>query len=125
MNGQESKKKILVIDDDARVGADAKAILESAGYAVTLVNDGEVALEMLHHKDEIPNLILLDIIMPKIDGYTIVKKIKHHVKTRHIPIIIFSERDGMKELFAVEGITDYLVKPVDKEELLGLVKKRI
>jgi CheY-like chemotaxis protein len=63
--------------------------------------------------------------MPQMDGFTVAKKIRYNEKTRKVPIIVFSAQEGMRELFAIEGIQDYLVKPVDRENLLKLINQRI
>ncbi|MCP4650537.1 MAG: response regulator [PVC group bacterium] len=117
------KKLILIVDDDVVTASLAKAFLEEKGYRVTHVQDGEVALVLL--EDVVPDLIIMDIVMPKIDGFTTAKRIKYNDKVKHVPIIILSAKEGMKELFAMEGLQDYLVKPVDKEQLLTLVHKHL
>ena len=100
-----------------------KEFLQPKGYHVLHVNDGELALEMVN--DMLPDIVLLDIIMPKVDGFTVAKKLRFDERTKGIPIIVFSAKEGMKELFAIEGIHDYMVKPVDLDALLELIRKRL
>jgi len=116
-------KKVFIVDDDAASVSSMRQFLEEKGYAVLNTSDGEQALNAI--KEAIPDIIILDIIMPKIDGFTIAKQIRYDETTKKIPIIIFSISDAMKELFAIEGINDYLVKPVDNEKLLELIKSKI
>jgi len=116
-------KKVFIVDDDAASVSSMRQFLEEKGYAVLNTSDGEQALNAI--KEAIPDIIILDIIMPKIDGFTIAKQIRYDEATKKIPIIIFSISDAMKELFAIEGINDYLVKPVDNEKLLELIKSKI
>ena len=118
-----AEKNILIVDDDKLTAQATKAILEHNGYKVKWVQDGEVALNVL--EDIVPDLMILDIVMPNVDGFTVAKKLKYKDKLKAIPIIIMSAKEGMKELFAIEGITDYLIKPVNHEELLELVHKRL
>ncbi len=119
----KKKKTILIVDDDHTTAAATKAFLEEKGYEVGHSPDGEAALSTL--KTNIPDLILLDIIMPQIDGFTVARRIRYDERTKHIPIIVCSAQEGMKDLFAIEGINDYLLKPVDHEQLLVLVRKHL
>ena len=117
------KKKVFIVDDDV---ASAKALadfLKSQGFEVTHAADGEIALKLL--EEQVPDIIILDIIMPKVDGFTVAKKIRYNEKTKQVPIIVFSAKEGMKDLFAMEGIKDYLVKPVNHSELLELLRLRL
>ena len=115
-------KTVLIVDDDITTAQTHKDFLEKNGYLVTVIDDGELAVEAANRAQ--PDVILLDIIMPKIDGFTVAKQLRFHEGTRHIPIIICSAQTEMKDLFAIEGIDDYLVKPVDQQELLALVRRR-
>ncbi len=116
-------KKILIIDDDAASALEIKEFLETKGYTVAHVSDGSQAFGTI--KETRPDLILLDIIMPVVDGFTIAKQIHCDEQTKDIPIVVFSVREGMKELFAIEGIKEYLVKPVDKEKLLETILRKL
>ncbi len=116
-------KRILIVDDDAASAAEMKEFLEGKGYSVFYVSDGSQALSAI--KENKPDLILLDIIMPVIDGFTVAKQIRYDEQTKGIPIVVFSAQEGMKELFAIEGINEYLVKPVDKEKLLETILKKL
>ena len=116
-------KKILIVDDDVALAAEIKEFLEAKGYAVAHVSDGSQVLGTI--KETCPDLILLDIIMPVVDGFTIAKQIRYDEQTKNVPIVVFSVQEGMKELFAIEGIDEYLVKPVDKEKLLEIILKKL
>ncbi|MFH1094407.1 MAG: response regulator [Candidatus Omnitrophota bacterium] len=116
-------KKILIVDDDMASASEVKGFLEAEGYAVSHVSDGLQAFDRI--KEISPDIILLDIIMPGIDGFTIAKQIRYDEQTKGIPIIVFSVQEGMKELFALEGISEYLVKPVDKEKLFETILKKL
>ncbi|MFH2137773.1 MAG: response regulator [Candidatus Omnitrophota bacterium] len=117
------KKNILIVDDDVKIINSMKSFLEEKGYDVVNAPDGEVALDILG--EIVPDLIILDIVMPKIDGFTVAKAIKYNEKTKDVPIIVISAKDGMKELFEIEGIKDYLIKPADHTKLLELIRNRL
>jgi len=118
---EKKKKTILIVDDDQSSSAKTKAFLEGKGYEVIYALDGEAALTVL--ETNIPELILLDIIMPRIDGFTIARRIRFEERTKRVPIIVCSAQEEMKDLFAIEGIKDYVLKPIDNEVLLSLVRK--
>ncbi|MBU0634066.1 MAG: response regulator [Candidatus Omnitrophica bacterium] len=118
MSGQ---KNILIIEDNLKESQELAAFFMKNGFSVMAAADGEAAFKMIEEK--LPDLIILDVILPKVDGFTIAKKIKYEEKTKQTPIIVLTAKDGMRELFAIEGIPEYLVKPVAKEALLELVKK--
>jgi len=115
-------KTVLIVDDDGGLVQELKIFLEGQGFSVQHAPDGETALRLM--EKTIPDVVLLDIIMPQVDGFTVAKKIRYNEKTRKVPIIVFSAQEGMRELFAIEGIRDYMVKPVDRESLLKLITQR-
>jgi len=117
------KKTILIVDDDVLASDRLKSFLEGHGFSVVQATDGVIALKLIEGKA--PDLIVLDIVMPKMDGFTVAKELRYNDKTKQIPIIILSAKEGMKELFAIEGINDYMIKPVDNEGLLGLIRQRV
>lgn len=113
--------KILVIDDEPDIIKVLTSRLQANNYEVVTAANGEEGLEKL--KNENPDLIILDILMPQMDGYTFVKRLK---KTgREVPIIVLTAKQGMKDLFAIEGITDYVVKPFNADELLKKIEKNL
>ena len=117
-----TKKCVLIVDDDGSLVQELQTFLEAKGFDVIHALDGETALVKM--QEMVPDIILLDIVLPKVDGFTVAKKIRYNEKTRQVPIIVFSAQEAMKELFAIEGINDYMVKPVDRENLLNLITQR-
>jgi two-component system response regulator CpxR len=115
------KKRILIVDDELELLEAMTARLTSEGYDVSVALDGERGLEKL--LSEKIDLIILDIGMPNMDGYTLTKKIKANDDIKSIPIIILTARDSMQDLFASEGITDYIVKPFDYRDLLNRMSR--
>src|SRR5258705_317711 len=109
--------RILVVDDEAPNRRFMRRILEPLGYEVLEAADGEEALASIGR--EAPDIVLLDIQMPKMDGYTVCRTIKHDPKTRLVPVVIVTSLDQIPDkVKAVElGADDYLAKPVNITEL--------
>lgn len=114
-------KKILVIDDDQEIIELARHRLEANHYEVLTANDGASGFALL--KDHKPDLIVLDVLMPHMDGYSFVQEIKRHGDLRNIPILIVTAKDEMQELFVAEGVSSFLVKPFKTEVFLEKVKQ--
>jgi Response regulators consisting of a CheY-like receiver domain and a winged-helix DNA-binding domain len=106
-------KKILVTDDSPTIVAITKELLESAGYSVITATDGQEALEKT--KKERPDLIVLDLMLPKIDGYKVCAMLKFDKNYSKIPVIILTARAGEsdKELGAEVRADAYVTKPFD------------
>ncbi len=114
--------KILVIDDDQAINELIKINLELAYYNVISAFDGNKGYALA--KQELPDLIILDVMMPEVDGYTVAKRIRENNSTKDIPIIMLTAL-GMLQNKAQGfdiGVDDYLVKPFEMEELLMRVK---
>jgi DNA-binding response OmpR family regulator len=109
-------KKILVVDDEQPLALAIKIRLQSWGYHVTTASNGRQALGLID--TEKPHLIVLDVLMPVIDGYVCLREINQRYGRGTIPVLILTARDRMKELFEMEGIEDYVIKPFDDEDLL-------
>ena len=114
-------KKILLVDDEPHIVKMLKTRLESEHYDVVTAPDGIPGLAKV--ESEKPDLILLDIKMPQMDGYTFVKSLQRSEEGKDVPVIMLTAHEQMEELFAMEGVTDYVVKPFKGEELLAKVKK--
>lgn len=114
--------KILVIDDDTSINELIKVNLEIAGYKAINAFDGSRGYALA--KQELPDLIILDVMMPEVDGYTVAKRIRENDTTKDIPIIMLTALNMLQnkaEGFNI-GVDDYLVKPFEIEELLMRVK---
>ncbi len=120
-----NNKKLLVVDDDPNVFELIKVNFVNAGYEVLGAKDGDEAISVALTK--IPDLILLDITMPKTDGYEVCRKLRETETTYLIPIIVLSAKD--KPADKIKGLKlgadDYLSKPFDIEELLARVDNRL
>ncbi len=118
------KKKILVIEDDPKMVEMITARLEASGYGAITAYDGIQGLEKA--KNEKPDLILLDIKMPNMDGHTMLRNLKKHKEeTKSIPVIILTGYDGLDDLFGLEGAADYIVKPFEDKDLLLRISKAL
>lgn len=112
--------KILIIDDEPDFAQLLKKRLEASGYTVNIAVNGNEGLVKI--KSERPDVVLLDILMPDKDGYTMLREMKDDESISRTPVIILTARPYMQDLFAIEGIHDYLVKPVDDADLLLRIK---
>ena len=124
------KAKILLVDDDVDFVEATKIVLESKPYEVIVANEGEEGLRRA--REEKPDLIVLDIIMPVKDGFTAAEEFKKDPELCKIPIIMltsYSEKGGETSIAASRGLTleteDYIDKPVKPEELLQRVEKQL
>lgn len=113
----ETKTRILVVDDDAENLRFVGAILGSLGYEVVLAGCGAEALSRI--REAVPKVILLDAVMPEIDGLDVVKRLRDDETTKAIPIIVMTARletEERQKALAV-GVDEFLTKPVDETEL--------
>jgi len=116
-------KKILVIDDSPTMVMITQTKLEEKGYSVITAYDGETGLKKA--KDEKPDLVLLDIMLPGIDGYKVCETLKTDVITENIPVVMLTSKD-MGEDFdrALEHKADwYIVKPFNDDHLFKVIEK--
>ncbi len=114
--------QILVVDDDEVMRNGLKRILESSGYEVILACDGLELTRILERKK--PDLILLDVNLPWVDGLELCKLVKEHTDYRHVPIVLMSAKSSEQDIASgfASGCTHYLAKPFDVktiQEVLG------
>jgi len=112
-------KKILIVDDSATERHVLVTLLESKGYSIVTASNGEEGVAAA--KRELPDLILMDVVMPGMNGYQATRTISRDDATKHIPVIMCTSKDqetdkiwGMRQ-----GALDYMVKPVDGAALLA------
>ncbi len=115
-------KRIMIVDDEEDVVNTLRIRLESNGYDVSSTMGSRSVHDIEAAK---PDLILLDIMMPDMDGFAVIRELKRNFDLAKIPVIVLSAKPKatMIELFGPEGITDYISKPFDSKELLALIKK--
>ena len=117
-------KRILCIEDEPDMVDLLRLILSRAGYEVVGANEGNEGLELAEQQDF--DLVLLDLMMPKMDGWEVYQRLRAHEKTREIPVIIVTAKaqkiDRVLGLYIV-GVDDYIVKPFSPKDLLARVEK--
>jgi len=117
-------KKILIVDDEADVVKVLKKRLEDFQFDVVTAYDGDEGLDKV--RAEKPQLVILDVMMPNVDGYTFLRELKADPATDGTPVIMLTAKgDGLRELFALEGVCGYVTKPYDVDVLLQKINQCI
>ena len=113
-----SKGRILIVEDDFDISNMLRIYFESQGYEPRVALKGQEALEICRR--ELPNLVILDIMLPDIDGYEVCRNLRGNLRTSHIPIIFLTQKDERSDQIAgLElGADDYVTKPFDLQLLL-------
>ncbi len=116
-------RTVMVIDDDSEIVDMTRLILEGGGYEVISAASGQEALRTLERTR--PELILLDINMPGMDGFQVLRLLKVDERTNHIPVALFSIKTAVRDHLhgLQEGAFDYITKPFSCDELLGRVER--
>jgi PleD family two-component response regulator len=120
-----SRKKILLVDDTQTILMMERIILKKGPYDLVTANDGEEAINKV--ESERPDLILLDLMMPKMNGFEVCEQVRSNAATRDIPIIVVStrgEHDNVERAMKCGG-TDFVTKPIQAGELLSKVKTHL
>lgn len=119
------KKRILLVDDEKDLAYAVGLQLEANNFEVLLASDGQEALDIARRKK--PDLIILDLMLPKIDGFKVCRMLKFDEKYKNIPIILFTARaqEADKKLGKEVGADSYITKPFDSKELLDKIKEFI
>ena len=117
--------KILVVDDSKTIRRTAETLLSKEGCQVFTAIDGFDALSKI--ADHQPDLIFVDIMMPRLDGYETCSLIKHNKTFRDTPVIMLSSKDGLfdRARGRIVGSEQYLTKPFTKDELIGAISNQI
>ena len=117
-----SEGRILVVEDDFDISNMLRIYFQSQGYEVAVAPRGEDALEMC--RQQLPNIVVLDIMLPDMDGYDVCRQLRGNLRTSHIPIIFLTQKDERSDkIHGLElGADDYITKPFDVEELKLRVK---
>ena len=117
------KPLILVVDDNTDILFNIKLILEANGFQAITAENGDEALKILSKQKKPPEVIISDIMMPKMDGYEFFKKILEDIRFNRIPFIFLSAKSSSEEIRfgKVLGVDDYLTKPFNEEDLIAIV----
>ena len=116
-------KNILIVDDEQDIVESLKFVLETVGYNCYTAFDGEEGLRLA--KKIMPDLIILDVMMPKINGYKISRLLKYDSKYKNIPILMITARSQEEDKLIGEetGADEYITKPFDLDDVLKQVEK--
>ena len=124
-NGGLTGLKVMVIDDSKTIRRTAETLLKKEGCDVVTATDGFEALAKI--SDQQPNIIFVDIMMPRLDGYQTCALIKNNQMFKSTPVIMLSSKDGLfdKARGRIVGSEQYLTKPFTREELLGAIRRHV
>lgn len=117
--------KVMVIDDSKTIRRSAESLLQKAGCEVITADNGFEALPMISGQH--PDILFIDIMMPRLDGYQTCALVKNNPKYRDIPIIMLSSKDGLfdRAKGKVVGAEQYLTKPFTRDDLLGAIRTHL
>jgi len=120
-----ARQTVLVVDDSALARKAARVPLEASGYQVVEAKDGFEALGQLQNED--PRLVLLDLVMPGIDGYRVLEMIRANPKFKQLPVIMLTSRDGLLDKIKgrMSDLDEYLTKPFNSDQLIEIVTKHL
>ena len=124
-NDKASTPQVLVVEDDDHIAQVLRFMLERQGYRVTQLPDGRAASEHIATATVAPDLILLDVMLPYIDGFEIVRLVRERADWAAVPVLMLTaqntERDTVRALDA--GANDFVIKPFQPNELLARVRR--
>lgn len=117
--------KIMLIDDSRTIRRSAETMLSREGCEVITANDGFEALSLIHKHE--PDLVFVDIMMPRLDGYQTCAIIKNNARFRNVPVVMLTSKDGLfdKARGRIVGSDHYLTKPFTRDELLAAVREQV
>jgi chemosensory pili system protein ChpA (sensor histidine kinase/response regulator) len=119
--------QVLIVDDSFSVRRVVSNLIKSVGWQPLMAKDGLEALDLIQRAERLPDVLLLDVEMPQMDGYELTSTLRAHPSYRHLPVVMLTSRSGEKhrqKAFEV-GATEYLVKPYRDETLLGVVRRLV
>ena len=117
--------QIICIDDDPDLSRLVRVMLEPYAFKVTEVNSGASGLQLIHSRP--PDLVLLDLMMPDMDGWEVYEQMRKDPDLQKIPVIVITARSNRmeRELGRILGVDDYLVKPFTRQELLERIQRAL
>lgn len=117
------KKKVLLVEDEKNIILGVSTCLEAVGYKVHVEEDGETALKYVENKK--PDLILLDLMLPRVDGFEVCRVLKSNEETKNIPVIVLTALAGEEDRQRIMemGADSYMTKPFRPQELWNEMKK--
>jgi len=119
----EFKKHILIIEDDEVILSLLKELLESENYYISTAENGEIALELLSEKKPKPDLILLDLMMPVMNGFQFMKKQSEDPEIKNIPVVVMSADSQIKEKLRDTTAVTFFRKPVKIATIIEIIER--
>lgn len=125
-NGQKARPVALVVEDDEQIGQLVKFIVERQGFDVSLAHDGRAALQQIESAAA-PAIAIIDVMLPFIDGFQLIGKIREHTEWKNCPIIMLTAKSQEKDIVRAldAGANDYMVKPFLPEELRARIRRLV
>jgi len=124
----EKQARVLIADDDPDVRESLKLILEGTSHKLTFAANGEEVMEKVN--EQIPDLLVLDLLMPKKDGFEVIKELKKEPKYSKIPILILTsvKKEASERRYELEtglslGVDDYIEKPINPQDFIHRIEK--
>ncbi len=123
MENSHNQAVIMIVDDSKTIRKTAETLLSRAGYSVVCAEDGFEALAKISEHN--PELVFVDIMMPRLDGYQTCALVKNNEQFRSTPVVMLSSKDGLfdKAKGRIVGADDYVTKPFSKNEILEVVQR--
>jgi len=116
------QKTVLLVEDDHDVRVALRRLLEEAGYELWTAGDGRSAFAMLEHATTVPDVIVLDLMMPVMDGWMLIDELKQQARFAEIPVIIQS---AFRDPPPPHGVAGFLDKPIDEQALLRAIRRQL
>ncbi|MBF0485601.1 MAG: response regulator [Candidatus Omnitrophica bacterium] len=116
-------KNVIVIDDDQGILSLFEKKLTASGYAVSTAMDGVEGLAKIRR--ERPDLVVIDVVMPKMDGFSVVREIRADDNLKAVPVIVLTAKGELGDLFRMEGVAAFFEKPFSCDELLAKIHQLI
>jgi CheY-like chemotaxis protein len=115
--------RVLIIEDNSDIRENATELLELSGFSVIAASDGQMGVQMA--KAELPDIILSDIMMPRLNGYEVFDLLKKHEATKHIPFVFISSSVEKKDIAKAlaNGADGYIKKPFEEKDLIETIHK--
>lgn len=125
MENNQNQASVLVVEDDDHIGELLKFLLERQGYVVTLITDGKSAQEYIQTTTVKPSLVLLDVMLPYVDGFELVRNVRAHEGWDDTPVLMLTAKNMEQDIVRMldSGANDYIVKPFQPNELLARIRR--
>lgn len=115
--------KVLVVDDEEKLKLNVKIFLEMNGFEVVTASDGAEGIAKI--ESEKPQVVVTDVMMPGMDGYTMLKEIRGKYSPQALPIIMLTAKESISDLYELEGANEFIPKPFELNTLVATINKYV